>query len=502
MVNGKMIPFFSINVRRCGFFTFLIVLGWIGAATAQTSPPVIEPFPDSLQVGLDTLWVIFTGCLVFFMNAGFAMLETGFCRAKNAVNLLAKNLIVFALSTVAFWSVGFGIMFGDGNPLMGISGFFLSGADNSPQTGITYQGVYSALSWAGIPLQAKFFFQLVFAGTAATIVSGAVAERIKFVAFFLFSLLLVSVIYPIVGHWIWGGGWLAQMGFADFAGSTVVHSVGGWCALVGAVLLGPRIGKYQGNNSLALPGHNLTISTLGCLILWLGWFGFNPGSTMQLDPQVIAHILLTTNMGAAMGGIAGTLTAWVYFGKPDLSVIINGILGGLVAITASCRYVSVGWAFVIGMVAGVIIVFAVDFFDRLQIDDPVGAISVHLICGVWGTLAVALFAVGAENQLYPDQILYLEGPPRGLLLGGGADSFKQLFIQLLGIAAVSLFTMTASWLGWWLINFVVGLRVTVQEELKGLDISEHGLHAYTGFVIKSDVPPNVVGMLGTKKKGE
>ncbi len=489
------------NRASIGLLAALIVLVWVSAAIAQPSQLTeIENLEKNLQIGLDTLWVIFTGCLVFFMNAGFAMLETGFCRQKNAVNLLTKNLIVFALTTVAFWAVGFGLMFGNGNPLFGTSGFFLSGIDNSPNTEADYQGVYAALSWAGIPLKAKFFFQLVFAGTAATIVSGAVAERIKFFAFFIFSLLLIGIIYPIVGHWIWGGGWLSQIGFWDFAGSTVVHSVGGWSALVGATLLGPRIGKYQQGQSVALPGHNLAISTLGCLILWLGWFGFNPGSTLALEPLTISHILLTTNMAAAMGGIAATLTSWRYFGKPDLSVVINGILGGLVSVTASCRFVTIGWAVVIGAVAGVIIVFAVDFFDRLQIDDPVGAISVHLVCGIWGTLAVGLFALGPGVKLDANAVLYSIGPAKGLLLGGGVEGIKQIFIQLLGIAAVSLFAVTASWLAWTLVRLTVGLRVAFEAELKGLDISEHGLYAYSGFVTKQDIPPNISGMKSSGKK--
>jgi Amt family ammonium transporter len=477
------------NRQICVLLALLIVLVWIGAANAQsTDTTAVEEVKKELQVSLDTLWVIFTACLVFFMNAGFAMLESGFCRQKNVVNILAKNLIVFALATVAFWSFGFGLMFADGNPIFGVNGFFLGGADNSPATSPFYRGVFNSLSWAGIPLQAKFFFQLVFAGTAATIISGAVAERIKFIAFFLFSLFLVGFVYPITGHWIWGGGWLQELGFYDFAGSTVVHSVGGWAALVGAVLLGPRIGKYQEGKSLALPGHSLPLSTLGCLILWLGWFGFNPGSTMKMDPLVISQILLTTNMAAAMGGIAATVTTWFYFGKPDLSVIINGILGGLVAITAGSRYVTISSAALIGLIAGVLIVFAVDVFDNLQIDDPAGAISVHLVNGIWGTLALSLFAAGNQSSLYEN------GPSLGLLLGGGIDSIKLVFIQLLGIASVSLFTVVVSWIAWSLLQFTVGLRVTANQELKGLDLSQHGLQAYTGFLMKQDGSQRVSGI--------
>ena len=260
------------------------------------------------RVMLDTLWVMLTGFLVFFMNAGFALVETGFCRAKNAVNILSKNFIVFAIASLSFWASGFALMFGDGNPLVGLSGFFLGGADNSPLTGDAYAGVYSAISWTGVPLEAKFFFQLVFAGTAATIVSGAVAERIKFQAYILFSVFLVSFMYPLTGHWIWGGGWLSGlMGttFLDFAGSTVVHSVGGWAALAGVLLLGPRLGKYRADGAVnAIPGHNMALATLGGLILWLGWYGFNPGSTMAVNGNAIAHIAVTTTMAAAAGVVA------------------------------------------------------------------------------------------------------------------------------------------------------------------------------------------------------
>jgi Amt family ammonium transporter len=409
------------------------------------------------------------------------MLETGFCRQKNAVNVLSKNLIVFALSTVAFWTIGFGLMFGDGNPFFGTNGWFLTGADNSPATGDAYQGVFSALNWTGVPLAAKFFFQLVFAGTAATIVSGAVAERIKFVDFLIFSLLLVGIAYPITGHWIWGGGWLAKAGFWDFAGSTVVHSVGGWGALMGAALLGPRLGRYQNGASVAMPGHNMSIAALGCLILWLGWFGFNPGSTMAVSPS-IAHIAVTTNLAGSVGGIAATITAWLYLGKPDLSMIINGILAGLVAVTAGCAFVSLPWSAVIGLIAGVIVVFAVTFFDRIRIDDPVGAISVHLVCGIWGTLAVGIFAEGPGGALN----LYEEGlgPARGFLLGGG---FTQLWAQFLGVISVGGMTVLLTTIFWVVLKATLGIRVTPEEEFEGLDIGEHGMEAYSGFLKETDI---------------
>ncbi|HBL13741.1 MAG TPA: ammonium transporter [Cyanobacteria bacterium UBA11162] len=462
----------SPSWRTCLPMTVMILLMWSYAAVAQ------DLSNADLKRWLDTVWVVMTGVLVFFMNAGFAMLETGFCRQKNAVNILSKNLIVFALSTVAFWAIGFSLMFSNGgflDPIMGgLKGFFFSGREAD------YKNVFTSLDWANVPLSAKFFFQLVFAGTAATIVSGAVAERIKFLAFFIFSLFLVGIAYPITGHWIWGGGWLQKVGFYDFAGSTVVHCVGGWAALIGAIILGPRTGKYQGGESFAIAGHNLSISTLGCFILWLGWFGFNPGSTLSADPEAITHIVLTTNMAAATGAVAATVFSWRYFGKPDLTMTINGVLAGLVGITASCAFVSVRSAAVIGVVAGILVVLFVEAFDRWKVDDPVGAISVHLGCGLWGTLAVGLFSAG-PGDLYKKDL----GPDKGLLLGGGIGQF---FAQLVGILAVAGFTVLLSWIAWTVIKMALGgIRVSPEEEIEGLDIGEHGMPAYSGFEIKRDL---------------
>jgi ammonium transporter, Amt family len=432
-------------------------------ALALLVPAVSEAGIDpETKVALDTLWVMVTAFLVFFMNAGFALVESGLCRAKNAVNILAKNFIVFAASSVAFWAVGFALMFGNGTDFVGLSGWALHGTDNSPATADAYQGVFTALNWTGVPLYAKFFFQLVFAGTAATIVSGAVAERVKFVSFVVFSFILVALIYPIGGHWAWGGGWLSKMGFADFAGSTVVHSIGGWAALAGVLVLGPRIGKYAADGSVRpiLP-HNMTSATLGALILWLGWFGFNPGSTMAADPGAIALIALNTNMAAAAGCLSATVAAWLILGKPDLSMILNGTLAGLVAITAPCNVVSVGSSVIIGGVAGVLVVYAVLAFDRIKIDDPVGALSVHLVNGVFGTLCVGLFAK--------------EG---GLFLGGG---FSKTLTQLIGIGAVGAVTFVVSLAAWLLLKATIGVRVAKDEEVDGLDMGEHGMAAYAGF---------------------
>ena len=467
--------------KACIPLASIIFLVWSYAAVAQA--PAQGPSTADLKVGLDTMWVMIAGMLVFFMNAGFCMLETGFCRQKNAVNVLAKNLIVFALSTIAFWIIGFGLMFSDGNPFVGLGGWFLSGADNSPATGDAYKGIFSALNWTGVPLLAKFFFQLVFAGTAATIVSGAVAERIKFVDFLIFSLLLVGIAYPITGHWIWGGGWLAKMNFYDFAGSTVVHSVGGWAALMGAAFLGPRLGKYQNGQIAALPGHNMSIATLGCLILWLGWFGFNPGSTMAADPNAIAHIAITTNTAGAFGGVAATVTAWLYLGKPDLSMIINGILAGLVAVTAPCAFINIPSAALIGIIAGILVVFSVTFFDKIKIDDPVGATSVHLVCGVWGTLALGLFSVGPNVAVQGETPLYTTGPAAGLFFGGG---LTQLIPQIVGILTVGGITVLLSTIFWLALKASLGIRVSPEEEIQGLDIAEHGMEAYSGFLKEAD----------------
>jgi Amt family ammonium transporter len=423
------------------------------------------------KVAIDTVWVMVAAFLVFFMGLGFAGVESGFCRAKNTVTIMAKNFVVFAVSSVAFLVLGFGLMFGDGNPLFGTQGlWFVGGADNSPATGDAYQGVYSAINWTGVPLWAKFFFQLVFAGTAATIVSGAVAERVRFGAFYLFSFAMVGLIYPVVGHWIWGGGFLAGLGMFDFAGSTVVHSTGGWAALVGAMMLGPRLGKYGKDGRVhPIPGHSIALGTLGVFVLWLGWFGFNPGSTMAADPGAIARIAVTTNTAAAGGALAASLSAWLMLGKPDLTMILNGALAGLVAITAPCAFVSVPSSLIIGLAAGVLVVLSVLFFERVKIDDPVGAISVHLVCGVFGTLTVGLFA---EDHFSPGTT------GNGLLFGGGAGL---LVAQVVGVLAVGVFVVVASAIVWGALKAVMGIRVPAEEEQAGLDVGEHGISAYPEF---------------------
>jgi Amt family ammonium transporter len=429
------------------------------------------------KIALDTLWVLITAMLVFFMNLGFACVESGFCRSKNAVNILSKNFIVFACSTIGFWVLGFGLMFGNGTPFWGSEGLWaLGGADNSPATADAYQGAYASLNWTGVPLLAKFFFQLVFAGTAATIVSGAVAERIKYFSFIVFSLIITAVIYPIIGHWIWGGGWLAAKGFLDFAGSTQVHSIGGWAALAGILVLGPRIGKYNADGSPnAIPGHNLSLGLIGCFVLWLGWFGFNPGSTMAADVDAISRICVTTNTAAAFAMITATIVSTLLLGKPDLGMTINGCLAGLVAVTAPCAFVSVQSSAIIGAIAGVIVVLSVIMFDRARIDDPVGALSVHLVNGIFGTLCVGLFA---ESQWMPNKA-------NGLFFGGG---FTQLSAQFTGVVAAGATVFVLSLIAWLLIKMTMGVRVSLQEEIAGLDIGEHGNSAYPDFVVRKSLP--------------
>ncbi len=422
------------------------------------------------KVTLDTLWVLITAMLVFFMNLGFALVESGFARSKNTVNILSKNFIVFAVSSLAFYFVGWGLMFSNGNGYLGLEHIWgISGADNSPAAGDAYSGVYSAISWATVPLFAKFFFQLVFAGTAATIVSGGVAERIKYISFIIFSFFLVAFMYPITGHWIWGGGWLASLGFWDFAGSTVVHSVGGWGALAGIIVLGPRIGKYKNGKINPIPGHNMTSAVTGAIVLWLGWFGFNPGSTMAADPEAISRIALTTNSAGIAGLLSSTAVAWLILGKPDLSMTINGLLAGLVAVTAPCAFISIESSLIIGAIAGVIVVFAVIGFDKLKLDDPVGALAVHLANGIFGTIAVGLFA---EGKFMPNTT------GNGLFFGGG---FGLLTSQLIGVAAVGAFTFFISLAIWYLLKITMGIRVSEKEEFEGLDIGEHGMEAYPDF---------------------
>ena len=409
--------------------------------------------------GLDTVWVLIAAFLVFFMQAGFGMVEAGFIRAKNACNILTKNFLDYCTASIMFFLVGYAFMFGQGNGFIGWTGFGMSSSASGP---------------SNLSIWAFWLFQAAFCGAAATIVAGAMAERMKFQAYLLYTVVISAVVYPIIGHWIWGGGWLAEMGFADFAGSTVVHATGGWAAFIGAVLLGPRLGKYNGNGKArAIAGHSIPLACLGVFILWFGWFGFNPGSTLGVAGQedLIGRVAMNTNLAAATGAICAMVVVWGRYGKPDLSMTMNGALAGLVAITAPCAFVEPWAAVAIGAVAGTIVVAGVALLDRIHVDDPVGAVPVHGMNGIWGTLAVGLFATPG---------LKMDGMTAGLFYGGG---FRQMGIQALGTFCGAAFALAAMGLVFLAIKKTVGLRVSRQEELRGLDIGEHGMESYAGFQI-------------------
>lgn len=410
----------------------------------------------SLYGEMDTLWTCLAAFLVFFMQAGFALVECGFTRAKNACNIIMKNVMDFSIGSIAFWLVGFGLMFGTSYyGIIGTSKFLFDAGDVS-------------FDWAFL------IFQTVFCATAATIVSGAMAERTKFVSYLVYTAAISVIVYPIFGSWVWNGdGWLAaKVGFHDFAGSTVVHSIGGWCALAGAIVLGARIGKFGKNGKVnVIPGHSIPLAALGVFILWLGWFGFNPGSTVAVGGGNFAFIAVTTNLAAAAGSISAMFAAWILFKKPDPSFTLNGALAGLVAITAGCDVIDPVFAILTGAIAGVIVVFSVRFIDKLRIDDPVGAVSVHAMCGAFGTLAVGLFMKDG-----------------GLLLGGG---FTQLIAQSIGVAAAFLWAFPTSMCIFLGLKYTIGLRVSELEELEGLDIHEHGMHAYPPNLVADGVPGSV-----------
>ena len=427
---------------------------------------------------VNTIWVLVGAALVFFMQAGFAMVETGFTRAKNAGNIIMKNLMDFCIGTPVFWLVGFGLMFGAGNGFIGKIG------------GIATEAHYgSGMLPDGVPFWAFLIFQTVFCATSATIVSGAMAERTKFLSYCIYSLMISLVVYPVSGHWIWGGGFISQMGFHDFAGSCAVHMVGGVAALIGAIILGPRIGKYtKDGKSKAIPGHNLTVGALGVFILWFCWFGFNGASTVSMEGDAIVSagkIFVTTNLAAAVATVTVMIITWVRYKKPDVSMSLNGSLAGLVAITAGCDTVSPTSAAIIGIASGFIVVFGIEFIDKvLKIDDPVGAVGVHGLNGAFGTLAVGLFSDGAGTGW------------KGLLVGGGFHGFGvQLVGMLITIAWVAV-TMTIIFQA---IKHTIGLRVSAEEEIEGLDSKEHGLtSAYDGFVVHDTM--TVPAPMGVAKK--
>lgn len=396
------------------------------------------------NAAMDLLWVLIAGSLVFFMQAGFTLVETGFTRSKNTGNIIMKNLMDFCIGSLAFWAIGYSLMYGES--IGGIIG-------NASQYAF----------FDSLPDMHSLFFQTVFAATAATIVSGAIAERTKFTTYLIFSLLMTLLIYPISGSWVWNaGGWLAQMGFTDFAGSTVVHAVGGFASLVAAAMVGPRIGKYTDGKSNAIPGHNLMLGALGVFILWLGWFGFNPGSQLAISGDnafKVATIFITTNLAGAAGALAAMFLTWIFYKKPDISMTLNGVLAGLVGVTAGCAAVSPLGALMIGLICGIVVVFSIEFIDKkLKIDDPVGAISVHGVCGALGTILVGFFATDG-----------------GLLYGGG---FDKLIIQITGVSAIVAWAVVTSFIVLFILKKTMGLRVSKEEEIDGLDIHEHGTNVY------------------------
>jgi len=443
-----------MKLRKINIFVvILLVLLSAGPAFANYDSVDIR----QVARGLDTVWVLIAAFLVFFMQAGFGMVEAGFIRAKNTCNILTKNFLDFCMASLGFFIIGYAIMFGDGNGFCGTKGFCL----------------LSAESGADIPLYAFWLFQAAFCGAAATIVAGGMAERMRFGAYLIYSFIISAFVYPVVGHWVWGGGWLAKMGFADFAGSTVVHTVGGLAALVGTSLLGPRAGKYAiDGKPNVITAHNIPLASLGVFVLWFGWFGFNAGSTLGVkDGSLIGRVAINTNLAAALGGLVAMAAVWKRYGKPDLSMAMNGALAGLVAITAPCAFVEPWAAIIIGGTGGYLVVRGVELLDKLQIDDPVGAVPVHGICGVWGTIAVGLFgkeSLGLANN--------------GFLYGGNPLQFG---IQMVGVVGTTVFVVVSMGIVFKLINLAIGLRVDAVDELRGLDISEHGMESYGGFQIFS-----------------
>ena len=449
------------------FFSIVLILLVASAEPVfaeSTSPDAsaIEAAKEELQININVVWTCVAAFLVFFMQAGFAMVEAGFTQAKNAVNILMKNLMDFSIGTIAFFLLGFGLMFGATNGLFGTTDFAIKNIlGNGEHWNYTF-----------------LIFQTVFAGTSATIVSGAMAGRTKFKAYLVYSVFICAFIYPIFGSWAWGSllngnGWLEKLGFCDFAGSTVVHSVGGWLALAGAITLGPRLGKYGPDKKpKAILGHNIPLAALGVFILWFGWFGFNSGSTTVGNGE-IGRVAVTTNLAAAAGAIMAMIVSWLKGKKPDASMSLNGALAGLVAITAGCYTVTPMGALAIGSIAGMLVVLSVLFIDEvIKVDDPVGAVSVHGVCGVFGTIACGLFNAEA--------ILGIADANTGLFYGGG---FSQLGVQFVGAGTCFVWAFVIGLIMFAIIKKTVGLRTTVEEELKGLDIGEHGMEAYNGFQI-------------------
>ena len=486
LLNGPMLLLRSIrgfSSNRSILWLATVPLALFGLGVFNLSAHAADLPELNAAFLANNLWLLIATILVIFMNAGFAMVEAGMCRSKNAVNILTKNLFVFALAVTAYWVVGYKIMYGDS--VLG-GWFYFGGLFFDPE--VTAEMVANG----DLVPTVDFLFQSAFAGTAATIVSGLVAERVKFGEFVVFAIVLTAFIYPIAGSWEWNGGWLNATGklydaaaaaaagdpelegtalvpFIDFAGSSIVHSVGAWAGLVGAMLLGPRIGKFKDGKPQAMPGHNMAIATLGALVLWIGWYGFNPGSQLAMD-QWVPYVAVTTTLAAAAGAIGATVVSTLTSGKPDLTMIINGILAGLVSITAGCGHMTLAGSWFAGLVGGVIVVFSVAAVDAAEIDDPVGAFSVHGVCGVWGTVVIGLWGTDVQADVVRGL---------GLFNGGGIE---QLGIQLLGAAAYAIWALVTCWIAWSIIGGLFGgIRVSEAEEIQGLDIGEHGMEAYPDF---------------------
>jgi Amt family ammonium transporter len=449
-------------ISALGLAALAACAGLPALAQPAAATPTAQELKDAiavLQKQTDIIWTVIAASLVFFMQAGFAMVETGFTRAKNAGNIMMKNLMDFCMGGLAFWTIGFGLMFGLSNGFTGWSNF-LADFDNA-----TLDGQWGFTFW---------LFQMVFAATAATIVSGAMAERTKFAGYLIYSFLISLLVYPIFGHWAWGnllnagnadsGAWLAKRGFIDFAGSTVVHSIGGWAALAGAIVIGPRLGKFtKDGRARAIPGHSMTLAALGVFILFMGWFGFNPGSTTAAN-GLESRIAVNTLLAGCLGANAALIVSWLKFKKADIGMTLNGCLAGLVAITAPCATVTPLGAVIIGTLAGIIVVFSVLFFDHIKVDDPVGAISVHGVCGAFGTLSAALFH-------------------ESLFTGQPFDFAGQLLTQAIGVVTAFAWSFGCCFAMFKLISATIGLRVTPEEEMEGLDLGEHGAIAYPDFAL-------------------
>jgi Amt family ammonium transporter len=440
LVNGPMLLLRSIrgfSSNRSMLWLATVPLALFGLGIFNLSAHAADLPELNAAFLANNLWLLIATILVIFMNAGFAMVEAGMCRSKNAVNILAKNLFVFALAVTSYWFIGYSLMYGGSVA----DGWLYFG-------GLFFDPTVTAdmVTDAGLVPTVDFLFQSAFAGTAATIVSGLVAERVKFGEFVVFAIVLTAFIYPIAGSWKWNGGWLDSLGFVDFAGSSIVHSVGAWAGLVGAMLLGPRIGKYSDGKPQAMPGHNMAIATLGALILWIGWYGFNPGSQLAMD-QWVPYVAVTTTLAAAAGAIGATIVSTLTSGKPDLTMIINGILAGLVSITAGCGDMTLAGAWFAGLVGGIIVVFSVAALDAAEIDDPVGAFSVHGVCGVWGTLVIGLWGTAVQG----------DGAGMGLFNGGGINL---LLVQALGAAAYAIWTLVTCWIAWSIIGVLLPLRLS------------------------------------------